>query len=223
MSAFCTMRRLCLSSILVAVYPAVSVGTMNPLTWVLGALRPDDRDVAEGRVADPPLRAVEHPVVAVTRRDRAEALGRVRTRERLGQAERPDEVSARHAGQPLGALLGRPPDADRPHRQAVLHADEGRDGRVDPGELEGDPAAEDRGVLERARLFPRHAEEPEPGEALDDLVREGRVRPVPVHTRLDLGLEIPTEVGQHALLTVGEQVFVTVEVADERGERGEGR
>ena len=33
MSAFCTMRRLILRSIFVAVYPGVEVGTMKPLTW----------------------------------------------------------------------------------------------------------------------------------------------------------------------------------------------
>ena len=46
--------------------------------------------------------------------------------------------------QPLGALLGRAGDADRAHREAVLHADVGGDRRVDPGQLERDPAAVER-------------------------------------------------------------------------------
>ena len=54
---------------------------------VVGIFRPDDRDVADRPVSDPPLGPVDNPGVAVTGRRGAEALRRVGARQRLGEAE----------------------------------------------------------------------------------------------------------------------------------------
>ena len=94
---------------------------------------------------------------------------------------------------------------------------------VDAAELEGDPAAEDRGVLERPRLVPRHPEQAEVGEALDDAHREELgARPVVVDDRLDLGLDVGAQAHQHVLLAVLELGLEAVEVARDRREGGGG-
>src|SRR5947208_1937908 len=49
--------------------------------------RPDDRDVAPRRVANPALLAVEDPGVAVALGGRGQAAARARTDQRLGEAE----------------------------------------------------------------------------------------------------------------------------------------
>src|SRR5437870_2946547 len=67
--------------------------------------RPDDRDVAPRGVADPLLLAVEHPGVALALRGRREAAARSGADQRLGQAEAPDLLEARHRREPLLLLL----------------------------------------------------------------------------------------------------------------------
>ena len=62
------------------------------------------------------------------------------------------------------------PDVDGDDVGAAL----AREGHV-AGEFEGDPTAEDRGVLERLRLFPRHPEDAELGETLREQRRLGRI------------------------------------------------
>src|SRR5207245_7446123 len=67
--------------------------------------RPDDRDIAPRRVANPALLAVEDPRVAVALGGRGQAAARARTDQRLGEAEAADLFPARHRRQPLLLLL----------------------------------------------------------------------------------------------------------------------
>src|SRR6516164_8718134 len=94
---------------------------------VVDVARPDDRDIAPGRVADPPLLAVEDPGIALALRRRGEAAAGSRADQRLGQAEAADLFHARHRRQPLLFLLLRSNERDRTHRQMVVDAKEGRD------------------------------------------------------------------------------------------------
>ena len=66
--------------------------------------RPHHGHVRDVAVGDPHLRAVEHPVVAVTARAGAHAAG-VGAEVGLGQAEAPDRLAGRHPRQPLLLLL----------------------------------------------------------------------------------------------------------------------
>src|SRR6202040_1010417 len=106
------------------------------LDLVIGEIsRPDDGNIAPGRVADPPLLAIEDPGVALALRRGQQATGRARTHEWLSEAETADLLEARHWRQPLLLLLFRSVDIDGTHRQADVHADERRKRRVDAGDL----------------------------------------------------------------------------------------
>ena len=91
-SAFCVMRSASLFSILVAANPGMSFSTTKPLTSSssVTSLAQTTIEVGEGAVADPALRAVEHPLVALAARGGLQAAGDVGTAVRLGQAERAD-------------------------------------------------------------------------------------------------------------------------------------
>src|SRR4051812_5592560 len=69
--------------------------------------RPDDRNVAPGRITDPFFLPVEDPGVAFALRGRQKSAGSARTNERLGQAETTDLFETRHWRQPLPFLLFR--------------------------------------------------------------------------------------------------------------------
>ena len=111
------------------------------LDLVVGDIaRPDDRDVAPRRVADPPLLAVEDPGVAFALRGRRQTAARSRTDQRLGEAEAADLFQARHRRQPFLLLLLRSVEIDRAHRQAAVHAEEGAERSVDARQLHRDEA-----------------------------------------------------------------------------------
>ena len=89
---------------------------------VLVGARPHDDDIGDRAVADPPLRAVEHPCVAVAARAGLQRDG-VRPVLGLGQRERPDRFQPRHGGQPARLLLLGAEEVDRLHRQSGLDAE----------------------------------------------------------------------------------------------------
>src|SRR6476620_9443228 len=72
---------------------------------VVHVARPDDRNVAPGRVADPLLFAVQDPRVALALRRRQHAGRGSRTYQWLRQAEAADLFKANHRWQPLLFLL----------------------------------------------------------------------------------------------------------------------
>src|SRR4029077_20228358 len=88
---------------------------------------PDDRQVAPGGIADPPLLTVEAPAVALALGGRRQAAARSGANQRLGQAETADFLEAGHWRQPLLFLLFRPVEVNRAHGQAAVHAKEGAD------------------------------------------------------------------------------------------------
>ena len=157
-----------------------------------GVARPDHDDVGEDGVADPALRAVQHPLVAAaacavvdgaSRGRGLESLRRVGAVAGLGEAEGADDLAAAHALHPLLALLGGAADADGVHGQTAVHADEGGRRRIDPRDLEGDPGAIDGAVLELAGLGPGGPEQAELGEAGDEVARALRLLPEVVGVR----------------------------------------
>ena len=102
--------------------------------------RPDDRQVAPRRIADPPLLSVENPGVALALGGRGQPSARSRTDQRLGQAEAADLFPARHRRQPFLLLLLRSVEIDRAHRQAAVHAEERAERSVDARQLHRDEA-----------------------------------------------------------------------------------
>src|SRR4029077_5236155 len=101
---------------------------------------PDDRQVAPGGIADPPLLTVEDPAVALALGGRRQAAARSGANQRLRQAETADFLEAGHWRQPLLFLLFRPVEGDRAHGQPAVHAKEGTDRRVDARQIHRDEA-----------------------------------------------------------------------------------
>src|ERR1700733_3181988 len=86
--------------------------------------RPDDRNVAPRRVADPTLLAIEHPRVALALRGGGQPSAASRTDEWFGKAEAADLFPTRHRWQPFALLLLRSIEIDRAHCQTAVHAKE---------------------------------------------------------------------------------------------------
>ena len=218
MSAFCTLRSACLRSILVAVKPGVPRRTRKPLTWSSAVSRAQ-MTTTSANVALPiqrlaPLSTHVSPVrCAVVRRPRAVSepdSGSVRPKP-------PIDLAGGHGREPLGALLGGAADADRAHRQPVLHADEGREAGVDARELERDPPAVERGVLEALGLGPHRPEHAEPADLGDEVHRELGAVPVVVGDRAQLALQELPDLHDVRVLVRGEEVLERVEVARQEG------
>src|SRR5712692_4401844 len=106
--------------------------------------RPDDRNVAPRRVADPLLLTVDDPGVALSFRDCRQAAGRSGTHQRLGEAEAADLFPASHWREPLLFLLFRSAKVDGTHRQAIVDTEECRDRRVEARHLHCYQAKEQR-------------------------------------------------------------------------------
>ena len=94
---------------------------------------------------------------------------------RLGEAEAADHFARRHARQVALLLLLAAVGVDRVHAEARLHRDEAAQARVAALEfLADEPVA--HGVHARAAVaLERAAEQAEPGEFADQLLREGVV------------------------------------------------
>src|SRR5258708_848275 len=102
--------------------------------------RPDDRNAAPRRVADPPLLAIENPGIAFTLGGCGHTAARSRTDQWLGEAEATDLFVTRHLRQPLLLLLLGAIEIDRAHRQAAMYAPECTDRGVDACNLHRDEA-----------------------------------------------------------------------------------
>src|SRR6185312_5503113 len=82
--------------------------------------------------------------------------------------------------------LLRAAEIDRPHREARLHAEEGRHRDVDTGDLLGDEALEHPAPGREAVALEGHAGDVEPGEPGDDVLRELAPEPPVVDDGRDL-------------------------------------
>src|SRR3984957_4904479 len=98
--------------------------------------RPDDGEVAPRRIADPTLLAIQDPGVALALPRSQHPTAGTRANQRHPRAETADLLEASHLRQPFLLLLFRTVDVDGAHRQADMHANEGRDRRVDACELD---------------------------------------------------------------------------------------
>src|SRR6266851_1633095 len=137
-----------------------------------------DRDHLRQRrpgVGDEGLRAVDHPLVAVSAGDRAECphIGAPR---RLGEAERSQHLPRGHRRQPRLALVLVAEEEEWHGSQA--HGCRQRDGhrRVDPGELlDGHAERDELGAGSAVALGQHEAEQAEPAHLPNDL--QGELRP----------------------------------------------
>ena len=177
--------------------------------------RQHDDQVAYRAVADPPLGAVEDPVVAVAAGRRLEADD-VRAVRRLGQADRPEHLDAGHAGQPALALLLRAEVVDRGHREPGVDRVEGRDRPVAAGQLGAHHPLGQRGHPGAPVPVERGPRDPGGRIPGQDLGREARLVPPGGGVRRHLlGAPAADAVAQLAL-AVGEQLVQTVEVGAQR-------
>ena len=182
-TSHCTDARIeSLPSIGVAAYPGVVVGTRNPRTAPppspAASRRPSGRRPAprrrprrRGREPDPPLRAVEDPVVALAARGRGHRGG-VGAALRLGEGEASDQLALRHARQPVLLLLLGAVPADGAHREGALHRHEGAPARVGGLEFEADQPVAHRAGARAAVALEVHAEEALLAELADQLAAE---------------------------------------------------
>ena len=135
-----------LSAILFSIFSTLKPGvvlfsTMKPLTWLSATSRAQMIETSHHGALPIhrfwPLRTQVSPsrfAVVVSPPLRSG------TDQRLGQAEAADLFQARHRRQPLLLLLLRSVEVDRAHRQAVVHAEEGRERSVDACHLHRDKA-----------------------------------------------------------------------------------
>ena len=177
----------------------------------------DHDDVGEGRVADPALRAVQDPAVALAAGGGAQAAGGVGAGERLGEAEGAEHLAGRHAS----AATPRAARASRRRRSAPIARP-----LCTPTKVEADASTRPISSAIQPRytaLFsnwrtsgmnaPRQAEL---GEARDDLLRE--LGALPVVVRRSAGPRPRSTPGRGAALSRSsrrEEVLEVVEVADE--------
>src|SRR5262249_4368914 len=89
--------------------------------------RPDDRDVAPGRVTYPFLLTVDDPGIAFAFRRGHQAAARPGTHLRLAQTEAADLFPAGHGREPLLFLLLGSAEVDGTYGQAIMDAEERRD------------------------------------------------------------------------------------------------
>ena len=172
---------------------------------------PDDDQVGDVAVADPPLAPVEQPVVAVPPGRGRKAHG-VRAVIRLGQGERPDLVQPGHRGQPALLLLLGAEHVDRAHRETVLHTEEGVHAAVPTGQLERHHAGRQPGQPGTAVPSDRSAADAERSQLRHQLERELGPLPVVVDHRQHIGVdESPHAVADLAFL-IGQQLGQQVEV-----------
>ncbi len=185
--------------------PGSSFSTRKP--WIspsVGA-RPDDGDVRDGAVRDPPLRAVEDPVVAVALRRRPHRAG-VRAEVRLGQPEAADLLARRASA---GASAASAPRS-RTSRSGTSTSEPCTETRQRmPGvarlELLADEPVHDRARLRQAVALEVHPEQAEPRELRDQLGGKLALLEPLADVRLDLLRdELAHRVADRALL-VGEE------------------
>ena len=132
-------------------------------------LRPHDGRVGDGRIRDPHLCAVEHPVVAVSL-CMGLHVARVRAAVRLGQPEAADGLAAGHGRQPAVLLLVRAVGVDRVHDEARLHRHEAAQSRVAALQLLADQAVADAVHARAVIALDRRAQQPQFGDFADEML-----------------------------------------------------
>src|SRR5262249_7392615 len=148
--------------------------------------RPDDREVAPRRVADPAFLAVEDPGVALTLRRSQETGAGTRADQRLGQPEAADLLHASHGRQPLLRLLLRAVEVNGIHREAAVDAVKGAERRIGSRDVHGDQPDQQRAPARAAVAVHAGTGEAQLLERREELERKSVLDPVLVDDRRDL-------------------------------------
>ncbi len=187
---------------------------------VVDVARPDDGQVGESRIADPALLSVQDPFVAAALRGGGKSARRPRADLGLGQPEGADLFGARHRRQPTLPLLAGAAQVDRSHREAAVHAMEGRDRAVDAREFQHDQAVGDRAPARASEALVRRAGDAERAVGADELERKFRAAPIVVDDRGDLLLGECAHAAKQGLVLGPDRVRDPVEIpVDRRGRR----
>ncbi len=128
-------------------FPVVETGVaalaqerLGPVEAIVSDLGVHHERVRDGRVGDERLRAVEHPVIAVTDRRRAHVTNRRRSRLRLGQGPSADLLEAEDGSGEAALLLRRSLGEDVPRAQPEARAVCERHAGADPRHLDREDA-----------------------------------------------------------------------------------
>jgi hypothetical protein len=179
----------------------------------------NDGQIGEGGIADPPLAAVEDPVITVEAGGGLQPARDIGATVRFGQAERADLLHSTHGRQPPFALLLGAENRDTAHRQRTVHAEHRSRRRIDPRELHFEPAGEQ---LARGLAITECVTETgdfEFGDLRHQVHRRGGLLPELVRPRRDLVLQEPTGTQDHLDLGVVEHALIPVEIGFEKVRR----
>ena len=137
-------------------------------------LRPDDREVCDGAVGDPHLRAIQNPISALLARERLHVRW-IRSAVRFGESEAADHFACSHLRQPALLLFFAPECVDRIHAQARLHGDETAQARIAAFELLADEAVRDSVQSGASIAVNRASQEAKLCDAGNELLRKALV------------------------------------------------
>src|SRR6266513_4587096 len=175
------------------------------------AARPDDRQVGNVAVRDPPLGAVEDPVLALAAGP-GRHPGGIGAELRLGQTEAPDHLASGHSREPALLLLLRPITMDREHAEGALHRNEAAKPAVAALQLLAGEAIHDIAHPGGAITMQVHAEDAEFGQLGDDLHREGRPFVVLGDDGKESLVDEAAHCGADESLLLGQQVIGAIEI-----------
>jgi hypothetical protein len=180
---------------------------------------PDNRQVAPGRISNPPLLAVQNPRIPFTPRRRQQSAPGAGPYQRFGQSEATDFFQPCHRRQPFLFLLFRTAKIDRAHRQSAVDAIKSCDGRVDARQLHGDKSIEKRTAARAAISFESDAYDAEVPDAGNEFERERILGPKFVDHRRDLALHEGPYPLKQSPLGIVQNLVKQIEVAIGSGKR----
>src|SRR6478752_7426325 len=173
---------------------------------------PDDHDIGDGAVADPPLVPVQHPLVTLAPRPgfQRNHVGAVLG---FGQGKGAENFTGRHPWQILGLLLFGAQHRDGRHREPGMYGVQGGDAAVAAGQFGGDYTLGEKRHPGATVPDDRGAGDAEPPIALGQFDRELCPLPITGSSRCHLRVAPLPDPITHLAFLVGQQFIQTVEIS----------
>ena len=172
---------------------------------------PDDRQLGDVPVGDPPLAAVDDPVVSISPGPRRHPSG-VRPKLRLGEPKAANDFARGHLGQPRLLLFFRAVSMDRKHTKRPLDGDKAAQPAVTALEFLACQAIHDVAHAGGAIAVQVHTKETQPSKRRNDLHGEGGSFVVFGHDRKEALVDKPSYRRSNQPLLFGEEIVDAQEV-----------